>query len=73
MIKYFINQIKAAEDFYNRYDQKTVRVGFAGGGQNQYIDKTSGHIWEVDKTPNGKTFYGTDHNIKYVGQRPPKS
>lgn len=57
---------KAADDFYNRYDYKHTHSGFAGSGTTIYTDKETGHHWKVDRSPNGKTFYGTDHIINKV-------
>lgn len=57
---------RAADDFYNRYDYKHTRHGFAGSGTTIYKDKETGHHWKVNRSPNGKTFYGTDHVINKV-------
>ncbi len=55
---------KNSDKFHSEYDRKTIRGGFAGSGTHHYTHKTTGHSFEVSKVPNGKTFYGTDHNIR---------
>jgi hypothetical protein len=54
----------ANEKFHDDYDYKHTRDGFAGGGTTVYKHKKTGMKFEVDRSPNGKTFYGTDHVIK---------
>ena len=57
---------KAAEEFYNRFKEVTGegRSGFAGAGETYYEDIKSGKYFKVSRSPNGKTFYGTDHVIR---------
>ena len=57
----------ASEKFYARYGMgKTVRSGFAGSGESHYTDATTGRVFSVNRTPNGRTFYGTSHYIEVV-------
>lgn len=56
---------KAANKFYQRYTGVRTREGFAGSGTHIYTDHKTGAKWKVDKHPNGKTFYGTDHIISH--------
>lgn len=56
---------KAANKFYERYHGVRTREGFAGSGTYVYHDRKTGAKWKVDKHPNGKTFYGTDHIISH--------
>ena len=57
----------AAEKFYARYGMgKSVRSGFAGSGESHYTDSVTGHVFSVNRTPNGRTFYGTSHYIEVV-------
>ena len=64
---------KHADKFHSEYDRKTIRSGFAGSGTAHYTHKTTGHSFEVSKVPNGKTFYGTDHNIRKLKTDGPKN
>jgi len=54
---------KAADAFHTRYSYRHTRHGFAGSGTTIYHDRKTGAEWKVDRHPNGKTFYGTDHII----------
>lgn len=56
---------KASEKFHERYHGVRTREGFAGGGTYVYHDRKTGGKWKVDRVPNGKTFYGTDHIISH--------
>jgi hypothetical protein len=51
----------------NDYETKQTRSGFAGSGATVYTHKPTGNKFEVDKSPNGKTFYGSDHSIRFMG------
>lgn len=57
---------KDSEQFYSNYHPETLHSGFAGSGTTLYTHKSSGKKFKVVKTPNGKTFYGTDHHISRV-------
>lgn len=51
----------AAEKFYARYGMgKTVR------SESHYIDAVTGHVFSVNRTPNGRGFYGTSHYVEVV-------
>lgn len=54
---------KASDAFHERYLKVHGKSGFAGSGHSIYKDTKTGHHWKVDRRPNGKTFYGTDHII----------
>lgn len=56
---------KAANAFHQRYSGIRTREGFAGSGTHVYHDHKTGAKWKVDRHPNGKTFYGTDHIISH--------
>jgi hypothetical protein len=56
---------KAANAFHQRYTGVRTREGFAGSGTHIYTDHKTGAKWKVDRHPNGKTFYGTDHIISH--------
>ena len=56
---------KAADKFHQRYTGIRTREGFAGSGTHIYTDRKTGAKWKVDRHPNGKTFYGTDHIISH--------
>ena len=56
---------KAADAFHQRYTGVRTREGFAGSGTHIYHDHKTGAKWKVDRHPNGKTFYGTDHIISH--------
>ena len=56
---------KASNKFHERYHGVRTREGFAGGGTYVYHDRKTGGKWKVDRVPNGKTFYGTDHIISH--------
>ena len=53
-------------DFYEKYSRETTRTGFAGSGTHVYRNRKTGQAFKVDKHPNGKTFYGTDHMITHM-------
>lgn len=55
----------ASNKFHERYSGVTTRHGFAGSGTTIYHDHKTGAKWKVDRHPNGKTFYGTDHIISH--------
>lgn len=55
----------AANKFHERYTGVRTREGFAGSGTHIYTDHKTGAKWKVDRHPNGKTFYGTDHIISH--------
>lgn len=55
----------ASNRFHERYSGMTTRHGFAGSGTTIYHDHKTGAKWKVDRHPNGKTFYGTDHIISH--------
>lgn len=55
----------AANKFHERYSGVRTREGFAGSGTHVYTDHKTGAKWKVDRHPNGKTFYGTDHIISH--------
>lgn len=55
----------ASNKFHERYSGMTTRHGFAGSGTTIYHDHKTGAQWKVDRHPNGKTFYGTDHIISH--------
>lgn len=57
---------KASNAFHQRYSGVRTREGFAGSGTHVYTDHKTGAKWKVDRHPNGKTFYGTDHIISHV-------
>lgn len=57
---------KASEKFHTEYDRKTTRTGFGGSGTAIYTHKKTGKKFEVDSTPNGKGFHGTDHHVRSV-------
>ncbi len=52
--------------FYDIYSSKEIRSGFAGSGTTEYTNNKTGETFTVDREPNGKTFYGTDHMINVV-------
>lgn len=54
---------KDSEYFWNKYDSKSIRGGFAGSGTTEYTHKETGKKFLVDRQANGKTFYGTNHHI----------
>ena len=56
---------KSSNKFHERYHGVRTREGFAGGGTYVYHDRKTGGKWKVDRVPNGKTFYGTDHIISH--------
>lgn len=56
---------QAAERFAARYSVKTTRKGFAGSGTDVYTDAL-GNAFEVDRSPNGRTFHGTTHHVECV-------
>jgi hypothetical protein len=56
---------KASNAFHQRYSSVRTREGFAGSGTHVYHDHKTGAKWKVDRHPNGKTFYGTDHIISH--------
>lgn len=53
-----------AEKFHGTYDVQHTRKGFAGSGTSIYTHKTTGEKFEVDRTPSGKGFYGTNHSVR---------
>ena len=55
-----------SEKFHNQYTIASKRSGFGGSGTTHYTHKTTGEVYEVDRTPNGKGFYGTDHHISKI-------
>ena len=55
---------KHAEHLFNTYHVKHLRTGFGGSGTSVYTHKQTGQSYEVNRTANGRTFYGTDHNIR---------
>lgn len=55
----------ASNKFHERYTGVRTREGFAGSGTHVYTDHKTGAKWKVDRHPNGKTFYGTDHIISH--------
>lgn len=55
----------ASNRFHERYSRIRTREGFAGSGTHIYTDHKTGAQWKVDRHPNGKTFYGTDHIISH--------
>ena len=55
---------KDAEHFHSTYSADHVRTGFAGSGTSVYTHKATGHRFQVNRTPSGKGFYGTNHSIK---------
>jgi hypothetical protein len=55
-----------SEKFYKLYSAKDVRSGFAGSGTTEYTNNKTGETFRVNRTPSGKGFYGTDHNIEVV-------
>lgn len=57
---------KDAEEFHNTYGVEHTRKGFAGSGTSVYTHKQTGAKFEVDRTPNGNGFHGTDHTIRKV-------
>ncbi len=57
---------KAAEAFYDKYDSKDIKRGFAGSGIVVYTDKESGIQYKVERSANGKGFDGTDHFIRMI-------
>lgn len=62
---------KNSDLFHSRYTKVYGKSGFAGSGQAIYKDAKTNSLWKVDRHPNGKTFYGTDHIIShYTGPLP---
>jgi len=61
---------KEESNFFNKYDKTNIKSGFAGSGTNLYMNRTTGDTFKVDKSANGKTFYGTSHFIYYLGKNP---
>ena len=57
--------MKASDAFHQRYSGMRTREGFAGSGTHVYHDHKTSAKWKVDRHPNGKTFYGTDHIISH--------
>ena len=55
-----------SEKFHNQYTIASKRSGFGGSGTTHYTHKTTGEVYEVDRTPNGKGFHGTDHHISKI-------
>ena len=56
-----------SEKFHEIYDYEHTRSGFAGSGTTVYTNRKTGEQFEVDRNPNGKGFYGTDHYITVGG------
>lgn len=54
---------KAAQQFQNRYTEKSIRGGVAGSGSSRYTDNQTGEVFVVRRQSNGNTFYGTDHIV----------
>jgi len=54
---------KDSNTFHSTYSSKDTRNGFAGAGTTVYTHNKTGDKFKVDKTPNGKGFYGTDHVV----------
>jgi hypothetical protein len=50
-----------AEAFHTVWTGKNVRHGFAGSGTVEFTN--GAETFTVERTPNGKTFYGTTHSI----------
>jgi hypothetical protein len=59
---------KNSNKFWDRYDSKDTRSGFAGSGTTVYTHKGTGAKFEVDRTPDGRGFYGTHHNIQKLNE-----
>lgn len=57
--------VQASEDFHMKYGSQHTHNGFAGSGTTIYHDRKTKARWKVDRHPNGKTFYGTDHIISH--------
>jgi hypothetical protein len=55
-----------SEKFHEIYDYEHTRSGFAGSGTTVYTNRKTGEQFEVDRNPNGKGFYGTDHYVSVV-------
>ena len=55
-----------SEHFWSTYNHKTIRNGFAGSGTSEYTHKKTGEKYKVEKTSNGKGFYGTTHSISKI-------
>ena len=60
---------KNAENLYTKYEEIPIRSGFAGSGDTVFKDKSTGDMFLVEKSPNGKTFYGTDHRIRKISEQ----
>lgn len=52
-----------SEKFWGMFDVESLRGGFAGSGESRYTNRKTGEKFVVDRSPNGKTFYGTDHHV----------
>ena len=59
-------QIIDGDNFWNKYDVKRISTRFGGAGESHYINKSTGEVFSVDKTANGKTFYGNNHYVKKI-------
>ena len=55
--------VKDSDKFHSTYERVSGRSGFAGSGHDIYKHKTTGDKFRVDRHPNGKGFYGTDHMV----------
>ena len=53
---------KAANKFWAKYKDRQTRSGFAGSGEVEYTG--GGKTFIVRRSPNGKSFYGSDHWIE---------
>lgn len=56
-------QQRVADAFDAAYKEIQGRAGFAGSGTSTFVHNESGKAFEVNRVPNGKTFWGTDHGI----------
>lgn len=54
---------KASDNFWMNYDSKTISSGFAGSGVSLFTNTMTGASYRVQRSSNGKTFYGTDHTV----------
>lgn len=54
----------AAERFFNKYEYRVVHVGFGGCGVKEFTGE--GHTFTVTTRANGRSFYGSDHQVETV-------
>jgi hypothetical protein len=59
---------KDSEKFHTTYKRVDGKSGFAGSGHDIYQHNTTGEKFHVERSPNGKGFYGTDHHIRKINE-----